>query len=535
MRAVNFYSGRDLIGMFGAATTWLERSAAEVNALNVFPIPDGDTGTNMLLTMRSAMAEAYRSPEESASAVAHAMAHGSLMGARGNSGVILSQILRGLAVMLDDKDALEASDLVAGLVEGSSLAYKALSRPVEGTILTVIREASTAALEFSTANGDLLATIEVFVDAARDSVARTPSLLSVLREAGVVDAGGLGLYVIFEGALRFLRGEVDEGFEGYKAPEPISVPQVRVPAAEDPYGYCTECIIEGNNLSLEHIRERLEAIGESVLVVGDENTARIHVHTLDPGNVISYATSLGTLRQVKVQNMDDQHEDFLAMQPSLIPIATVAVVSGGGLGQVFRSLGVSDIVPGGQTMNPSTEELLRAVETVPAEKVILLPNNPNVVLAAEQARELSAKQVEVVATESIPQGIAALLAFNHEADFEANIRAMGRARETVRTIEITRAVRKAKFGDLVMAKGQPIGFLDDELVAAADSMFQVIDEVLGKMDLEQSEIITLYYGADTEDAEAEQIAEALRQKYPQLEVEVIYGGQPHYNYILSLE
>ncbi|MBA7593561.1 hypothetical protein ES703_00490 [subsurface metagenome] len=519
--------------MFGAATAWLERSAAEINALNVFPIPDGDTGTNMLLTMRSAMAETSRSPGESASAVAHAMAHGALMGARGNSGVILSQILRGLAIRLDSKDSLGASDLVAGLVEGSSLAYKALSRPVEGTILTVIREASTAAQEFSTANGDLLATIEVFVDAARDSVARTPSLLAVLREAGVVDAGGLGLYVIFEGALRFLRGEV---VEEYKAPEPISVPQVRVPPVEGSYGYCTEFIIEGNNLSLGEIRERLEAIGESVLVVEDGNTVRIHVHTQDPGNAISYATSVGRLRQVKVQNMDEQHEDFLAMQqPSLVSIATVAVVSGGGLGQVFRSLGVSDIVPGGQTMNPSTEELLRAVETVPAEKVILLPNNPNIVLAAEQARELSEKKVEVVATESIPQGIAALLAFDCEADFEANIRAMDRARGALRTVEITRAVRKAKFGDLVMAKGQPIGFLDDQLVAAADSMFQVIDEVLGKIDLEQSELITLYYGADTEDAEAEKIAEALRQKYPQLEVEVIYGGQPHYNYILSLE
>ena len=533
MRAVNSCSGQDLTGMFGAATAWLERSAAEINSLNVFPVPDGDTGTNMLLTMRSAMAEASRSPKESACTVARAMAHGALMGARGNSGVILSQILRGLAIRLEEKDCLEACDLVAGLVEGSSLAYKSLSRPVEGTILTVIRDASTAAEEFFPTNNDLLAIMEVTVAAARDSVARTPSLLSVLREAGVVDAGGLGLCVILEGLLGFLKGETEVE---YQAPEPISVPRVRIPVNESSYGYCTEFIIEGQDLSLDQIRERLEAIGESVLVVGDESTARAHVHTFDPGNAISFATSLGTLRQVKVQSMDEQHEEFLTMQqPSLIPIATVAVASGVGLNQVFKSLGITAIVPGGQTMNPSTQELLRAVEAVPSDMVLLLPNNPNIVLAAEQARELTAKKAEVVPTESIPQGIAALLAFNHEADFEANLTAMETARATVRTVEVTRAVRKAKFGDLVMAKGQPIGFLDGELVVAGTSMSQVIAEVLDQIDLEESEIITLYYGADTQGAEAEQIAEALRQKYPKLEVEVIYGGQPHYNYILSVE
>ncbi len=519
--------------MFGAATAWLERSAAEINSLNVFPVPDGDCGTNMLHTMCSAMAEASRSPKESASAVARAMAHGALMGARGNSGVILSQILRGLAIKLDEKDCLEASDLVAGLVEGTSLAYKALSRPVEGTILTVVREASAAAEEFFPTNNDLLAVMEVTVAAARDSVARTPSLLSVLREAGVVDAGGLGLYVILEGLLRFLKGEVEEG---YQALEPISVPQIRIPVSQSSYGYCTEFIIEGQNLSLDQIRERLEAIGESVLVVGDESTARVHVHTFDPGNAISYATSLGMLRQVKVQSMDEQHEEFRAMQqPSLIPIATVAVVSGEGLNQVFKSLGITAIVPGGQTMNPSTEELLQAVEAVPSDMVLLLPNNPNIVLAAEQARGLTAKKVEVVLTESVPQGVAALLAFNHEADFEANARAMERARGAVRTVEVTKAVREAKFGDLVMAKGQPIGFLDGELVVVSTTISQVVAEVLNQIDLEQSEIITLYYGADAQGAEAEQIAEALRQKYPKLEVEVIYGGQPHYNYILSVE
>ena len=536
MQRVDSCSGQDLAEMFGVATAWLERSAAEIDSLNVFPVPDGDTGTNMLLTMRSAMAEASRSSKESASSVAGAMAHGALMGARGNSGVILSQILRGLAKRLNEKDSLEGSDLVAGLIEGSSLAYKALSRPVEGTILTVIREASAAAQQFSSTNEDLYAIMEVTVNAAKDSVSRTPSLLPVLREAGVVDAGGLGLYVILEGALRFLRGEV----EGYEGVEPISaeLPRARVLAAERSYGYCTEFIIEGQGLSLDQIRERLEAIGESVLVVGDEDTARVHVHTFAPGAAISYATSLGTLRQVKVQNMDEQHEEFIAMQkPSLpqIDIATVAVVSGEGLTEVLRSLGVTVIVPGGETMNPSTEELLMAVESAPSEKVILLLNDPNIVLAAEQAQGLTAKRVEVVPTESIPQGVAALLAFNYEADLEANVTAMERARASVKTVEVTTALRSAKFGDLAMKQGQAIAFLDGELIAVGDSMPQVIDEVLSKVDLEESEIVTLYYGADAEGAEAKEVAEAVRQRYPNLEVEVICGGQPHYKYILSVE
>jgi len=518
--------------MFVAATVWLERNAAEINSLNVFPVPDGDTGTNMLFTMRSAIEEAARSPKESASGVAQAISHGALMGARGNSGVILCQILRGLALRLDEKESLDGSDLVAGLVEGTSLAYKAVSRPVEGTILTVVREASAAAEKASSSSESLPAAMEVTVNAAKDSLARTPYLLPVLREAGVVDAGGLGLCVIFEGALRFLRGEMEEG---YQAPEPVSLPQMRTRVAAPSYGYCTEFMIEGENLSLDHIRGRIEAIGESVLVVGDENSARVHVHTLDPGGAIGYATSVGRLHQVKVQNMDEQHEDFLLrQQPSPVSIATVAVVSGKGLSEVFRSLGVTAIVPGGETMNPSTEELLQAVASVSSDKVILLPNNPNVVLAAEQARGLAAEEVEVVPTESIPQGIAALLAFNYEADFEANVRAMERAKAAVRTVGATRAVRKARFGELVMAKGQPIGFLDGEVVAVGDSISQVVSDALAQTDLGESEIITLFYGADTEDTEAEQLGEALRQKYPVLEVEVLYGGQPHYNYIVSI-
>lgn len=532
MRLVDSCSGQDLVGMVNAAVLGLERSAAEIDSLNVFPVPDGDTGTNMLLTMRSAVSEASLFASESASSVARALARGALMGARGNSGVILSQILRGLASTLDEKESLGASDLVAGLSVGSDLAYKSVSRPVEGTILTVIREASAAA-EQASLTSDLHSIMEATVTAAKDSVARTPSLLPVLREAGVVDAGGLGLYVILDGFLRYLSGEVVEGGE---IPRPFAVELPKATTGELIYGYCTEFMIEGQNLSVDGIRDRLETIGESVVVAGDENLVRVHVHTLDPGAAIGYATSLGTLNQVKVQNMDEQHEDFLAMQrPPAMGIAIVAVVSGDGLKEVFRSLGAADVIPGGQTMNPSTGEILKVVASVPSNKVIILPNNENIVLGAEQVRGLAAKRVEVVPTETIPQGVAALLAFNYEADLEANVAAMKKAISTVMTVEVTTAVRPAKIGDLDMKEGQAIAFLDGNAVAVDDSIPQVVNEVLEQIDISGSEIVTIYYGADTGAAEAEGIAEALRLKYPHLEVEAIYGGQPYYNYILSVE
>jgi len=533
MRVIDSCSGQDLVEMFGSATVWLERNADHINSLNIFPVPDGDTGINMLLTMRSAVAEASRATEESASAVARAIAHGALMGARGNSGVILSQILRGLAVTLDEKDRLEGGDLVAGLLAGSSLAYKAVSHPVEGTILTVVREASVAA-QGASATNDLCAIMETTASAAKDTVARTPSLLAVLREAGVVDAGGLGLYVIFEGFLRYLRGETDE----FEIPAPVSAGQVgaSVSAAEQTYGYCTEFIIEGRDLKPNKIREQLEIMGQSVLVVEDENLVRAHVHTFDPGAALSYATSLGTLRQVNVQNIDEQHEEFIAHErPPQIEIATVAVASGEGMEDVFRSLGVTAVASGGQTMNPSTEELLRAVESVPSDRVILLPNNPNIVLAAKQACVLSAKRVMIVPAETIPQGVAALLAFSNESDLEANVAAMKVAISAVRTVEVTTAVRSAKLGDLAMKDGQAIAFLDGELVRVGDWIPQLVNEVLSQIDLSQCEVVTIYYGADTEGAEADGIAEALRQEYPHLEIEAIHAGQPHYNYIISVE
>ncbi len=543
MKQISSISGQELREMFAAATGWLEKSSAEIDALNVFPVPDGDTGTNMLLTMRSTIEEAYRAPDHSASAVAHAMAQGALMGARGNSGVILSQILRGLAQGLSEKESFSATDLAGALQESSAMAYKGISNPVEGTMLTVIKDIAAAVQAEAAGNGgDMIVTMETAVNAAGESVANTPNLLDVLRQAGVVDAGGQGLHTIFDGALRYLRGEMEQ--MRFRKPQIIvtdlhatKLPQM-IAADEVPYGYCTEFLVKGEELDTDKIRKKLEKKGESLIVVGDDSAARIHIHTIEPGDIISFASGLGTLHQVSIRNMDEQHHDYLEMQKDRGPAvdtAIVAVVAGDGLSDVFTSLGVTVIVPGGQTMNPSTKDLLQAVEKAASDKAIILPNNKNIVATANQVQSLTEKKIEVVPTTTIPQGVAALLAFDYEANMESNIQIMTRAVAAVKTIEICRAVRSAKLGDLKIKKKQPIGFLDGDLVSVGESGLEVLNKMLSKLDLGKIEVITIYYGADTKSTEAEQVAGDIRSRYPQLQIEVVRGGQPHYNYIISIE
>jgi DAK2 domain fusion protein YloV len=537
-------TGQDLKEMIAAATAWLEKSAADIDALNVFPVPDGDTGTNMLLTMRSTVEEAYRAPDSSASGVTRAMARGALVGARGNSGVILSQIWNGLAQGLGDKESVNGSELAGALLKASEVAYKGLSNPVEGTILTVIKDAAAAAQEHAAGvSDDLVSVMEAATDAARESVANTPTLLPVLMEAGVVDAGGQGLYTILEGSLHYLKGETEQlklrrpWMVASSVPLTAKVPQM-VGAEEVPYGYCTNFVIKGEGLSPDKLRKRLEKRGQSVIVVGDDSAVRVHIHTLDPGDVMSYVIPLGTLHEINIRNMDEQYRDFLEMQKERMPaveIAIVAVVAGEGLSNVFSSLGTTFIVPGGQTMNPSTKDLLQAVEAVPSEKVIILPNNKNIVLTAEQVQSLTQKTIEVVPTKTIPQGVAALLAFDYEADLETNAQSMNNAWSAVKSVEVTRAVRSTRLGGLDIKKKQAIGFLDGDLVAVADKTDEVLAEALARVNLDKAEVVTIYYGADTQQTEAERVAAAIRQQYPQLQVEVVQGGQPHYNYIASVE
>jgi DAK2 domain fusion protein YloV len=538
-------TGQELKGMFSTALDWFEKSVSEIDALNVFPVPDGDCGTNMLLTTRSSLEEAEKLEETNISSVAQAMAKGALMGARGNSGVILSQIWRGLANSLSEKITIDGKDLAGALLQASDMAYHGLSNPVEGTILTVIREAASAAEKRAAdGNGNVTAVLEAAVEAAKESVANTPSLLPVLRDAGVVDAGGQGLYTLLEGALLYLKGETErvksDKSEVIASSVSVETKQWQVSREEEvPFGYCTEFMLQGENLDPGEIRRELEKQGQSAIVVGDPSMVRVHVHVLDPSNVMRYAVSLGTMHKISIRNMDEQYADFLALQKEkglpVVEMAVIAVVAGEGLSNIFTSLGASAIIPGGQTMNPSTGDILKAVEAVPSEKVIILPNNKNIVLTAQQVESLSKKSIKVISTQTISQGVTALMAFDPSANFETNVTRMDREKSMVKTIEVTRAVRSTKLSGLDIKKGQAIGFVDGELLTVADKTGDVVISLFTRLDLDGDSVVTIYHGADTEADEAEDVAEAIRQKYPMLEVDVVDGGQPHYNYIVSVE
>jgi DAK2 domain fusion protein YloV len=535
--------GQTLKEMFASGTAWLEKSAPDINAINVFPVPDGDTGTNMVLTMQFALEEAKSNSDNQVSSVVKSLAHGALMGARGNSGVILSQFFRGLAKGLVGKAQFDGRDLAQALAEAARAAYKGIVNPVEGTILTVLKDASKAAQEAAKDDDALVSVLEVAVKEAEDSVARTPSLLPALRDAGVVDAGGQGLYILLDGALQFLKGESQK--IQYRRPRLVVAEIELVPRAaqrptqlETPHGYCTNFVLEGQNLNLDKIEKDLKKKGQSLIVTGDDTLVRVHVHSFDPSEILRYATKLGKLHEITINNMDDQYAQFIKMQRERMPqvdIAMVAVATGDGFFKLLNSLGNIIIVPGGQTMNPSVRELLHAVESAPSNNIILLPNNKNIVSAASHLRPLTSKKVKVIPTRSIPQGIAAVLAFDYEKNVEENAQAMEKAISKVKAIDITRAVRGTCLNSLEIRKGQFIAILNDEdLIARGDKIRDVIWEALGKAGAEKAGIVTIYYGAETKEGEAQQIAQEIRDQY-HTEVEIVYGGQPHYNYIISLE
>jgi len=537
-------SGHELRDMFAAATTWLEKSAPEIDALNVFPVPDGDTGTNMLLTMRSCMEEAHRAPDHSASGVAEHMAKGALIGARGNSGVILSQIYRGLAKGLTGKDEVVTEDLVASLETAAVTARQGMTNPVEGTILTVAREAASAGRAAMAETTNLVEVMSRVVEGAAISVANTPNLLAVLRDAGVVDAGGQGYYTLLDGSLRYLKGERDGLNTGKpeiilskltgEGPPPI----IDDHSQEEAYGYCTNFVLKADKLDPDKLRAKLEKRGKSLILVGDENQVRVHIHSLDPGNLLHYVIKFGTLHQIKIENMDEQHADFVEMQKQKMPvgdIGIVAVVPGDGLAEVFVSLGVNSVVPGGQSMNPSTRDILQAVEKLDCASAIILPNNKNIIAAAEQVKSFTSKRIAVVPSRTIPQGISALLGFDYEANLDGNDSLMCENIAQVKTIEVTRAVRATKLHGFEIKKKQPIGFLDGDLVAVGDSVNPVLAEALAKLNLDDYSVVTLYYGKDVEPNLPELAAAAIRDGHPRVEVEVVSGGQPHYDYIVSVE
>lgn len=529
-------NGQQLQALFEAGLAWLRINHQLINELNVFPVPDGDSGTNMLLTMQSACAETEEAPG-TAGGVMRAAAHGALMGARGNSGVILSQLFRGLAETLADAESFDAAAFARGLRAGAEQAYLAVQQPVEGTILTVAREMANAAGDAAHISHDLRYVLTAVVAEGQRSVARTPQLFPLLAKAGVVDAGAQGLFVIWQGALKLVNGEqIDANVE---LAAHASVQEL---AAPEGWGFDIQCIIRGAGLDVDGIRSRIEAMGESVLVVGDATLVKVHAHAPTPGPILDYCVSSGVVSHVIVENMEEQYQERLLAQArapiaqeAISGIATVVVVSGAGLQRVFESLGTSRLVPGGATMNPSVQDLLSAIEGVAADNVILLPNDKNIALAARQAAQLSKKAVRIVPSVTVPQGIAALLAFNFQADLDANAATMTRALGHVETGEITRAVRSVTIDGLDIQAGQIIGLMNGQLCVAGDDYEAVAVDTMRKMRMADCEIATIYYGAEVTPQAAGALAGVVREVFPQLEVDVHSGGQPHAHYIISAE
>jgi fatty acid kinase len=550
-RRISVFDGQDLKKAVLSGAASLEEHREIINALNVFPVPDGDTGSNMYATIQAAFRDVINCEDTSAGVISARLAHGALLGARGNSGVILSQILRGLAQGLEKKQTFSALDLALALDEAQRFAYRAVIKPVEGTILTVVRETAEAAMASAKRGDDLAAMMQEAIIAARQSVAHTPDLLPTLKQAGVVDAGGQGFSTILEGVWRYVRGEsgqVTTAAVLTSSTTPAldtAVKKGRV-TIEEEFGYEVVFLLRGEKLDVEGIRQTIiDMGGVSTVVGGDEQMLKVHTHTEWPGKILDYGVSLGSLLDINIENLQEQSLTYAAeseaehageeVQSVTQQIATVAVVAGPGFERVFRSIGLTAIVPGGQTMNPSTEELLAAVDAVDAKQVILLPNNSNVILSARQVTGLSSKEVYIVPTESMPQGIAALLGFNFEADFESNCKAMTEAAARIQTAEITTAIRTVRVSGVRVREGDFIGLLNGNLVIAGQDRAYVIRETLQRMNIERYEIVTLYFGEGVNRQQAEDTARSIKEKYSHLEIEVVDGGQPHYAYILSAE
>jgi DAK2 domain fusion protein YloV len=540
--------GRALRRVADTGLSWLRTNQQLVNSLNVFPVPDGDTGTNMVLTMQAAMDETEGVSEHSISEIARAIAHGALMGARGNSGVILSQLWRGFAKALDGQEMMDVKTLAKALSEARDTAYKGVVRPVEGTILTVSKDIALAAQEaLKNGVGSTFEMLERIVEAADASVERTPELLPVLKEAGVVDSGGMGLFFLFEGILRAVyRLPLDQPLA---AVQPLSALNLdRATEAIEP-GQDWEVIVDfrpDSPLNVNDFYQHLDEIGTSIQVGEGDGIFRMHIHVPDHLRLkpVEYIDQLGTVTNVSIENLMEQMASLTSQQNikdiPLEPIepgqiAVIAVAPGFGIARVFASLGVAAIVEGGQTMNPSTEEILHSFENLPTDKVIILPNNKNIIMAAKQATELTVKNVAVVPSVSIPQGICAMFALDREGSFENIVEAMLSSLADIQSAELTIATRSVEIDGVRVNQGQVISLLDGHLATAGDALDEVLLETLRKANVEQSELITLYYGLDLTAMQANQLADLIRQRWPQQEVEVVEGGQPHYHLIMSIE
>lgn len=537
--------GKELKKMFEVGAKNLELNKKTVDELNVFPVPDGDTGTNMSLTFKNAVAELNKLGHDSLHGVAKTASSGALIGARGNSGVILSQLLRGLAASMKGKDKLEIRDAAAALKSASDAAYKAVMKPTEGTILTVARKMG----EFADANYPNYTDMNEFLtDVIREgnkTLQETPELLPVLKEAGVVDSGGQGLMYIVEGALKGLKNEeLGEEVTLDLSTRDRLVDDSGMKPEDITYGYCTEFIItDAEKADDEELRDYLNTIGDCTLVIKDDDIVKVHVHTDHPGKAFEKGLTYGPLTRMKIDNMREmlgttksaeEEKEKAAKQPPK-PYGFVAVSLGPGLTDILKDLGVTEVITGGQTMNPSTQDFLEDIDKINAEHVFLFPNNGNIILAANQAEAISDRNIHVIPTKTLPQCIAAMLVFDPEADWETNLEQMNEAIGEVKTGEITYAIRDTKINGLKIVKNNIIGLTGGEIVAKGKSVDQVAEELLDKMVDEDTELISLYYGNDVTEDEAAALSDKLEQKYEDCDFEVSFGGQPLYYYIISVE
>ena len=546
---------RVLSRMFLAGAKNLEAKKEWINELNVFPVPDGDTGTNMTMTIMAAAAEVGSLGETDMETLAKAISSGSLRGARGNSGVILSQLLRGFTKSVRKSENLDAAAIAAAMERGVETAYKAVMKPKEGTILTVAKEAAAKAVELAETAEDLDTFFQAVIAHAEETLARTPEMLPVLKEAGVVDSGGQGLVEVFHGAYDgYLGKEVDyTQFSGSKGP---AVTKIDAQTEKDiKFGYCTEFIIlldKPMPEETEHeFKKFLMSIGDSIVLVADDEIVKVHVHTNHPGLAFEKALTFGALSRMKIDNMREEHQEKLikdaqklareqekqeeAAQPPK-EVGFISVSVGKGMTEIFKELGVDYLIEGGQTMNPSTEDMLNAIAKVNAKTIYIFPNNKNIILAANQARDLTEdKEIVVVPTKTIPQGITAMISYVPEKNSAENTENMLQAISQVKTGQITYAVRDTRIDDKEIHEGDIMGIGDSGILAVGKDRLEVTKETIAAMMDDDSEVVSIYYGADTDQAEAEALASTVEELYPDCDVEVNAGGQPIYYYVISVE
>lgn len=545
--------GSTLAQMIMAGARHLSNNSEKIDALNVFPVPDGDTGTNMNLSMTSGVQEVKQESENSVSAIAQAFSKGLLMGARGNSGVILSQLFRGFSKGLEQKETVDAKGFANAFDEGVKTAYKAVMKPVEGTILTVAKDAAKVAVQESKTETDIVKLMEKTLLEAKESLQRTPQLLPVLKEVGVVDSGGQGLVTIYEGFLSVLKGEalpVNEveinHMEALVHKEHNKIVQDFMDTSEIEYGYCTEFMVKFEKEKIEQhpfdevaFRNELSKHGDSLLVVSDDEIAKVHIHTEYPGNVMTLGQQFGSLINIDIENMREQHTSIVGKKEETpkekTNYAIVTVAMGEGIKKLFESLGATIVIEGGQTMNPSTQEIADAIKKTNAHNVLILPNNKNIVMAAEQAAEMAEAHTEVVSTTTIPQGISALLAFHPDADLTDNKNEMEQAMELVKTGQVTYAIRDTKIDNIVIEKGHFMGIVDSQIKISNKDRVTTAKELLQNMINEDDEILTILYGEDVTKEEAISLKEYVEEHFTDLEVELYDGRQPIYSYIVSVE